>query len=55
VQAQVKLRRISGMSVGLYYSWFIIPLLIVLSLAGHSAVAVLRSIGTMTTSWVRGL
>jgi Zn-dependent protease/predicted transcriptional regulator len=35
VQAQVKLGRISGISVGLHYSWFIIALLIVLSLAAH--------------------
>jgi len=35
VQAQVKLGRIAGISVGLHYSWFIIALLITLSLAGH--------------------
>jgi Zn-dependent protease/predicted transcriptional regulator len=35
MQAQVKLGRVSGISVGLHYSWFIIALLIVLSLAGH--------------------
>jgi Zn-dependent protease len=35
VQAQVKLGRVSGISVGLHYSWFIIALLIVLSLAAH--------------------
>jgi Zn-dependent protease/predicted transcriptional regulator len=33
VQAQVKLGRISGISIGLHYSWFIIAVLIVLSLA----------------------
>jgi Zn-dependent protease/predicted transcriptional regulator len=32
VQAQVKLGRISGISIGLHYSWFIIAVLIVLSL-----------------------
>jgi Zn-dependent protease/predicted transcriptional regulator len=35
VQAQVKLGRISGIVIGLHYSWFIIALLIALSLADH--------------------
>jgi Zn-dependent protease/predicted transcriptional regulator len=35
VQAQVKLGRISGIAIGLHYSWFIIAILIVLSLADH--------------------
>ena len=35
MQAQVKLARISGITIGLHYSWFIIALLIVLSLAEH--------------------
>lgn len=35
MQAQVKLGRIAGISVGLHYSWFIIALLITLSLAEH--------------------
>jgi Zn-dependent protease/predicted transcriptional regulator len=35
VQAQVKLGRIAGISVGLHYSWFIIAVLITLSLAEH--------------------
>ena len=35
MQAQVKLGRIAGISVGLHYSWFIIALLIALSLAAH--------------------
>jgi Zn-dependent protease/predicted transcriptional regulator len=35
VQAQIKLGRIAGISIGLHYSWFIIALLIALSLAGH--------------------
>ena len=35
MQAQVKLGRISGIGIGLHYSWFIIALLIVLSLGGH--------------------
>ncbi|HKS74754.1 MAG TPA: site-2 protease family protein [Terriglobales bacterium] len=35
MQAQVKLGRIAGISIGLHYSWFIIALLIVLSLAAH--------------------
>ena len=35
LQAQVKLGRIAGISVGLHYSWFIIALLITLSLADH--------------------
>jgi Zn-dependent protease len=35
VQAQVKLGRIAGISVGLHNSWFIIALLITLSLAEH--------------------
>lgn len=35
MQAQVKLGRISGITIGLHYSWFIIALLIVLSLAEH--------------------
>jgi Zn-dependent protease/CBS domain-containing protein len=35
VRAQVKLGRIAGISIGLHYSWFIIALLITLSLAQH--------------------
>jgi len=35
VHAQVKLGRIAGISIGLHYSWFIIALLITLSLAEH--------------------
>ena len=35
MQAQIKLARISGISVGLHYSWFIIAALITLSLSGH--------------------
>jgi Zn-dependent protease/predicted transcriptional regulator len=35
VQAQIKLGRIAGVSIGLHYSWFIIALLIALSLAEH--------------------
>ena len=35
MQAQVKLGRIAGISIGLHYSWFIIAILITLSLADH--------------------
>ena len=35
MQAQVKLGRVAGISIGLHYSWFIIALLIALSLAEH--------------------
>jgi Zn-dependent protease len=35
VKAQVKVGRIAGISIGLHYSWFIIALLIALSLAQH--------------------
>jgi Zn-dependent protease/predicted transcriptional regulator len=35
VRAQVKLGRIAGISIGLHYSWFIIAVLITLSLADH--------------------
>jgi len=35
VQAQVKLGRVAGITIGLHYSWFIIAVLITLSLAGH--------------------
>lgn len=35
MQAQVKLGRIAGIAIGLHYSWFIIALLIALSLAAH--------------------
>jgi len=35
VQAQIKLGRIAGISIRLHYSWFIIALLIALSLAEH--------------------
>jgi Zn-dependent protease/predicted transcriptional regulator len=35
VKAQVKLGRIAGISIGLHYSWFIIAILIALSLAQH--------------------
>jgi hypothetical protein len=39
MQAQIKLGRIAGISVGLHYSWFIIAALITLSLSGHFAVS----------------
>jgi Zn-dependent protease/predicted transcriptional regulator len=35
MEAQVKLGRVFGIEIGLHYSWFIIALLITLSLAGH--------------------
>jgi Zn-dependent protease/predicted transcriptional regulator len=35
MKAQIKLGRIAGIEIGLHYSWFIIALLIVLSLAQH--------------------
>lgn len=35
MQAQIKVGRIAGISIGLHYSWFIIAVLIALSLAGH--------------------
>ena len=35
MQAQIKLGRISGITIGLHYSWLIIALLITLSLADH--------------------
>src|SRR5437762_13769787 len=35
MKAQIKLGRIAGIAIGLHYSWFIIALLIVLSLAQH--------------------
>jgi Zn-dependent protease len=35
MQAQIKLGRIAGISIGLHYSWFFIAALIALSLAGH--------------------
>ena len=35
MQAQVKLGRIAGIAIGLHYSWFIIAILITLSLAAH--------------------
>ena len=35
MRAQIKLGRIFGVEIGLHYSWFIIAVLITLSLAGH--------------------
>jgi Zn-dependent protease len=35
MQAQLKIGRVSGISIGLHYSWLIIALLITLSLIGH--------------------
>ena len=35
MKAQIKLGRIAGISIGLHYSWFIIAILIALSLAQH--------------------
>ena len=35
MQAQIKLGRIFGIEIGLHYSWFIIALLITLSLVGQ--------------------
>jgi Zn-dependent protease/CBS domain-containing protein len=35
MQAQIKLGRVKGISIGLHYSWFIIAFLIALSLIGH--------------------
>jgi Zn-dependent protease/CBS domain-containing protein len=49
VQAQVKLGRIAGISVGLHYSWFIIALLITLSLAEHFRTVTPR--WSSTTVW----
>jgi Zn-dependent protease len=50
VQAQVKLGRIAGISVGLHYSWFIIALLITLSLAEHFRTATPRWSSTVVWS-----
>ena len=35
MKAQIKLGRIAGIEIGLHYSWFIIALLITLSLVGE--------------------
>ena len=35
MQSQIKLGRIFGVEIGLHYSWIVIALLIVFSLAGH--------------------
>ena len=35
MQAQVKVGRVAGISIGLHYSWFIIAFLIIFSLSGH--------------------
>jgi Zn-dependent protease/predicted transcriptional regulator len=35
MHSQIKLGRIAGIEIGLHYSWFIIAILIALSLAGH--------------------
>ena len=35
MRPSIRLGRILGIEIGLHYSWFIIALLIVLSLAGH--------------------
>lgn len=35
MEAQIRLGRISGIQIGLHYSWLIIALLVTLSLAGH--------------------
>jgi len=43
MKAQVKLGRIAGISIGLHYSWFIIALLIALSLVQH--------FGAVTPQW----
>ena len=50
MQAQVKLGRIAGISVGLHYSWFIIALLITLSLAEHFRTATPRWSSTVVWS-----
>ena len=47
MQAQVKLGRIAGISIGLHYSWFIIALLIAFSLAEHFHSVNPRWSGTM--------
>ena len=47
MRAQIKLGRIAGIAVGLHYSWFIIALLITLSLADH-----FRSV---TSQWSSGV
>lgn len=39
MRAQIKLGRIAGISIGLHYSWFIIALLITLSLKSHFQMA----------------
>lgn len=38
MQAHIKLGRLFGVEIGLHYSWFLIALLIMLSLGGHFAV-----------------
>jgi Zn-dependent protease/predicted transcriptional regulator len=47
MESQIKLGRIFGIKIGLHYSWLIIALLIVLSLAGH--------FGTAHPDWDRGV
>ena len=35
METQIRLGRVFGIEIGLHYSWFLIALLITLSLAGH--------------------
>ena len=50
MKAQVKLGRIAGISTGLNYSWFIIALLIALSLVQHFHTVAPR--WSRTTVWI---
>lgn len=47
MKAQIKLGRVFGVQIGLQYSWFVIALLITLSLAGH--------LGQTNPDWPRGV
>jgi Zn-dependent protease len=47
MKAQIKLGRVLGVEIGLQYSWFVIALLITLSLAGH--------FGQTNPDWSRGV
>ena len=49
MQAQVKIGRIAGISIGMHYSWFIIAFLIVLSLSEHFRIVMPQWSGT--TIW----
>src|SRR5215510_5725089 len=55
MNAQIKLFRIFGITIGLHYSWLLIALLVVLSLGGQFAAIVVHELSHAAIAKMRGL